>query len=154
MQRIFQYILLIALAGALVFTACTKDDGQGDADLAPLVYQDSLRVFPNPSWLYEDSVFYFAWEDFDGDMENAIVTIRFEAQNGDVSFIDVDDIETEGDTGGSLKFTRNIVDGDEGRYFITVMDEAGNFSNEIDIFLYVNPLPRDEATENDESDLD
>ena len=118
MQRIFQYVVLIALAGALLFTACTKDDGQGDADLAPLIYQDSLRVFPNPSWLYEDSVFYFAWEDFDGDMDNAIVTIRFEAQNGDVSFVDVDEIETEGDTGGSLKFTRNIVDGDEGRYFI------------------------------------
>ncbi len=149
MKRLAQYISISILAFALLFCACSKDGGESDADMAPLIYQNSLRIFPNPSWLYEDSEFYFAWEDFDGDMDEAIVTVRFEAQNGDIRYIESEDVEVEGDTGGSLSFTRNILDGDEGRYYITVTDEAGNVSNEIDIFMYVNPLPRDETADDD-----
>ncbi|MCB1153604.1 MAG: hypothetical protein H6684_05625 [Deltaproteobacteria bacterium] len=136
---IFGVAAVLALGGA----ACDGGDDE-NADLAPEIFQDSLRVNPNPAWLNEDATFYFAWKDFDGDMEEPVVTVRFENEDGDERFVEINDVVAEGDTGGSIRFDVEVRDGDEGTYSIIVADEEGNVSNEIEIFLFVNSEPRED----------
>jgi hypothetical protein len=50
-------------------------------------------------------------------------------------------VETESDTAGAISFTIRVLDGYQGDYYVVVQDEAGNLSNEITRFLYVNTEP-------------
>ncbi|MCA9878562.1 MAG: hypothetical protein KC442_12295 [Thermomicrobiales bacterium] len=116
----------MALAAMLAVGGLACDGGNDEnADLAPEIFQDSLRVNPNPAWLNEDASFYFAWKDFDGDMDEPVVTVRFENEDGDERFVEINDVEAEGDTGGSIQFDIEVRDGDEGTYYIIVADEDG-----------------------------
>ena len=142
MNKVSIPLFMFLLAFALVLWGCTQDASEGDEDLAPHLFQDSLRIDPNPAWLYEDATFYFGWEDFDGDMESPALTVSFEDEDGKTRFIEIDEIEAEGETGGAVWFDLKILDGFEGTYTITATDKDGNLSNEIEIFLFVNPIPR------------
>ncbi|MBZ0274043.1 hypothetical protein K8I61_18540 [bacterium] len=138
MKRVLFTVLLVAAMSA----ACTQGNEPAE-ELEPVVYQESLRVEPNPAWLYEPARFYFAFEDFDGDVEQPILLVRFENLEGEERFVAADEPRLTGDGhGGAIWFDLDVKDGDEGTYFITLLDKAGNASDEIEIFLFVNPIPR------------
>ncbi len=142
--------LLILLCAGLLASAssCVKEQNP-DEDLAPFLFQDSLRVWPNPAWLYEDAEFYFAWKDYDGDMDEPAISLRLQKDDGSIVYIEPQNLTIEGRTGGSIVFDRTILDGDEGRWYVVASDKAGNESNEIEIYLYVNPTPRPDETDDD-----
>ena len=140
-SRIF-HALIIAVA-ALALFACSRKAPVGESS-DPVLFQDSAVVDPNPAFLYEDAKFYFAWEDKRGDMKNAVVVLRIEDVNGESEFIEPKDVHIEGDTGGTIWFNLMILDGFQGTWYITVLDDSGNASNEIDLYLFVNPTPEDD----------
>ncbi|MCZ7584424.1 MAG: hypothetical protein M5R36_14375 [Deltaproteobacteria bacterium] len=149
MNRAFLTVSIALLLAATGVIACDGGGSHRDEEVAPLLYQDSLRVDPNPAWLYEDATFYFAWEDGDGDMENPVVSVRLENEDEESRFVEIKNVEVDGHTGGAIWFDLPVSDGYEGRYFITVRDEAGRLSNEIELFLYVSPVPRIDEEDNE-----
>jgi hypothetical protein len=142
-------VLLAVLAVCVIQFSCTHGE-ESNESLAPFLYPDSARVFPNPAWLYEDATFYFAFRDHDGDMQNPVVILRRTDEKEDEDaggsensqYVEVDDIAVDGAAYGSISFPLEILDGYQGNYYISVMDEAGNVSEEIEVFLFVNSEPR------------
>lgn len=137
MKRLAFASILLVLLFALALS-CDKDGSEGDEDLAPVLYQDSFMIHPNPATLYEKALFYFAFTDHDGDMKNPSLTLTYEVKENERQTVAVDKIHVEGETSGSLWFELEIYDGYEGTYYITVTDESGRVSNEIEIALFVN----------------
>ncbi|MCL4233394.1 MAG: hypothetical protein KJ042_02630 [Deltaproteobacteria bacterium] len=155
MRRWVLVFVLVASISALAL-ACSKG-GEDDRDLAPELFAESIRVYPNPAWLYEKALFYFGFEDFDGDMDNPTLIVRFEDEDGGSKVVEIASFDIEGETAGTVEFEIVVRDGDEGTYFVAIADDAGNLSNEIPVFLYVNPEPRDEENyfaDDDEADDD
>lgn len=146
---------LLVWATVVVAAACTKGGGAPEFEAAPELYEDSIRINPNPAWLYEKALFYFAFTDEDGDLDDASILVTFENDDGDTRIVEVQDLEIDGETAGTMTFEMTVRDGDEGLYTISIVDDAGNVSNEIEIYLFVNPEPREDENyfADDDDDL-
>ena len=131
--------LMLLIALFLICTACAdRGNNQEDAELAPVLFEESLRIFPDPAELYEDARFYFGWEDHDGDMTDPTITVLLINEAGDQIILDAENIEVQGEYAGTLSFTIRVLDGYQGEYHIVVQDDYGRQSAEISRFLYVN----------------
>jgi hypothetical protein len=136
----------ILIASLLMMPGCTGRGDEDDEDLAPFLYQDTFEIWPEPAQLYEDATFLVGWKDHDGDMNNPVVIVNLVNEQGDQVLLNAENIKVEGEeeemrTTGALSFTIRIEDGYQGDYYILVRDEAGNLSNEISRFLFVNTVP-------------
>lgn len=144
MQRKVVVLILSVAIFAIVF-GCDK--GDEDVSLAPYLYEDSLTISPNPARAFDKVTFFFAYSDHDGDVKKATVFIHLESDEGDIVQLSPDEgtFEVKGNTNGAISFelTLKSVAESQGTYYIYIVDEAGNRSNEISEYLAVNP-PREE----------
>lgn len=141
-------LIVVAVLGLLIFTTfsgCEK--GDEEVSLAPYLYENSLTISPNPARAFDKVTFFFAYSDHDGDVRKATVFIRLETEGGDTFYLSPDEgtFEVKGNTNGAMSFELTIksVSESQGTYYVYIVDEAGNRSNEIYEYLAVNP-PQEE----------
>lgn len=140
MRRDHCLVLLIGLICGLAAIACDGDGKEEDVDLDPELM--GLEIEPNPADVNEEIVFYAGWRDHDGDMENATVTLELENDEGDSFILPIFDLTIEGtETAGTLSFRVTILSGYQGNCLLTVTDEAGHTSEEVEEYLFVNEVP-------------
>ena len=143
-SRLFTTVL-VALTLALL-SAC--DSGSGNhPGTTPELLQDTFRIVDNPAESGDVVTFVVAFEDLDGDMDEAELRLDFEDPDGIVTPVDLDDrfdrnlneIEVRGSTRGTIRF-RLVADPayDEGEFMLAVTDNAGHTSNTVTVFLDVN----------------
>jgi hypothetical protein len=145
MNRVLFALLMMVLAFALF--ACTAgEEEQEDEDLAPVLYQESFEIYPSPAELFEEATFYFGFEDHDGDMDDPTILLLLTTEAEEAIQVQITNLEVlssneDKATAGSISFKVLIQDGYEGTYRIVVQDEAGNQSNAVTRFLFVNDVP-------------
>lgn len=138
------YELAAAMILTFVLVVACSTGTEDDESLAPVLFQDSFDVFPDPVQLYENAKFYFGWLDHDGDMESPTIIVNLINDDGDSIILDAEKIDVEeSDDGktGSISFQVMIMDGYQGTYNIIVVDDKGNNSNRISQYVYVNTVP-------------
>ena len=146
-------LLLLLTASFLIGPGCGGRGDEKETDLKPVLFQESFQIQPDPGQLYQDAVFYFGWKDHDGDMAHPVILCRLVNDAQQSVFLDAEQITVSGETAGSLSFSVRILDGYQGEYFIVIQDEAGNLSNEITRYLYVNTDPPfDQEGEDEQND--
>jgi hypothetical protein len=99
----------------------------------------SIEIVPNPVDLYEFTTVIVGFSDHDGDMEEPTVHLSIETEDEQVIDVPVKDVEVSDDiVNGTVTFTVEVLDGYEGNCVVTIADEAGNVSEPIEEFLFVN----------------
>ncbi|MDP8255231.1 MAG: hypothetical protein P9M14_05735 [Candidatus Alcyoniella australis] len=135
-------IALLCVATILILAAgCpSSDDEQDDVSLAPYLYQETFEIEPNPAESGETVSFFFGFDDFDGDVSEALIVVRHKDDDGVVSpVVPESDPLIKGRTHGSVEFELTVIEADQGQYLAYMIDNAGNVSNEITMQFYVNP---------------
>jgi len=139
MRKKHDPLWLLGLICCLAALGCAGDGNADDVDLDPELTE--LTIAPNPADVNDEALFYAAWRDHDGDMENATVTLELENEEGDAFILPVFDLEIEGTaTAGTLSFRVKILSGYQGNCLLTVTDEAGHTSEEVEEYLFVNEV--------------
>jgi len=148
MKRYFTFVLCAVLATALCLAACEGEGkDQEDISLSPFLYPDTFEIIPNPAESGDKVKFFFGFSDHDGDVEDGQLVVRLEDDAGNITGIEIDDDdwEIEGTTHGSIEFELEVIETGQGEYLVYFIDEAGNVSNEISEYLFVNPpVPDDD----------
>lgn len=131
---------LLAVVLLLGLAACAGTGNEKDFLRAPELL--SLEMAPNPVDAGEDTTFIVTWEDQEGDMAHPTVTLKIENEDDETLLVPVEDIVVDGtETAGSLLFVIAPRVEYQGKCIVTVTDDSGNTSEEIEEYLYVNPLP-------------
>ena len=135
-------ILFISVLMVFAFV-CGCDRGNENVSLAPHLYEDGYTISPNPISAFKTATIFFPYSDHDGDIKDSTVFIRLESDAGDVYQLSPNEgsFKVWGGTDGAMSFELDIksVSESQGTYYIYIVDEAGNRSNEISDYLAVNP---------------
>jgi len=140
MRRTAIAVVVFVFAFAFVL-GC--DNGEEETSMVPYLYEDGFSISPNPVSAFEEATFFFPFLDHDGNVDDATVFVRLETDMGDVIELAPEEgtFEVDGDTKGAMSFDLKIgsQDDSQGTYYVYIVDEAGNRSNEISEYLLVNP---------------
>ena len=153
MRRDATLAFTAALILLFLFVSCGGRDEAEDESVAPELFEETFDIVPNPAEVSDTITLFFGFRDQDGDMEDARVTVRLIDDDNQVRGIDLDqdEIEIEGTTAGTVSFDiENIDETYQGTYAVFVTDEAGNYSNEIEEYLDVNPYSGDDDDDDDQ----
>ena len=143
-RRFVPFSIAAAVILSMILWAACTTGSEDDESLAPVLYQKSFEVFPDPVQLYENARFYFGWKDHDGGLEYPTILVNLVNDDGESIILDAENIkisESDDGTSGSINFEIMIMDGYQGTYNIVVVDEDGNNSNKISHYVYVNTVP-------------
>jgi hypothetical protein len=142
MARVRFSVLALGLASLLaLLAACGGEPAKTDP--TPVLY--SIEIAPNPVDAYQTATFIVSWRDGDGDMRRPTVAATLHTEDDQTLELPIEDVSVSGGPySGAISFNLVVFDAYQGNVAVTVTDEAGNVSDQIEEYLYVNQAPADE----------
>ncbi|MDP8225546.1 MAG: hypothetical protein P9L99_19450 [Candidatus Lernaella stagnicola] len=146
MARICPFVLFAIVTAFLALGACAGDGIRPDGDLTPELLD--MVAIPNPADVGSETTFIASFVDHDGDIEDFSIELIVETEDDEEKFeVPAIDLRVEGLTEGSISFRVNVLDYYQGTFKLRLIDAAGNVSDEIEEFLFVNILPEPQTGE-------